>query len=85
MQPSTKKPSDRSGAGASGLQVIAVFEAAKGLLVLFAGFGVLSMIHRIKVGMLSVNIGIVLYMGTALWRSQHGYRDFGNSVAVPRP
>jgi uncharacterized membrane protein (DUF2068 family) len=175
MQSSTKKPSDRAGAGARGLRVIAVFEAAKGLLVLFAGFGLLSMIHQnlqgladnlvrhfhlnpssryphifmeaaagltdvrlwllamlafgyaalrlveawgiwrdrqwakwlavavggiylplelyelfhgvsgIKVGMLSVNIGIVLYMGTALWHSQHGCRDFGNSVAVPRP
>lgn len=30
----------------SGLRVVSLFEAAKGLLVLFAGFGVLAFIHR---------------------------------------
>ena len=29
-----------------GLRLVAVFEAAKGLLVLLAGFGLLSMLHR---------------------------------------
>jgi uncharacterized membrane protein (DUF2068 family) len=32
--------------GKSGLHVVAIFEAAKGLLVLFAGFGVLAYIHK---------------------------------------
>ena len=32
--------------GALGLRTVAVFEAAKGLLVLVAGFGLLSLLHR---------------------------------------
>ena len=30
----------------SGLRIVALFEAAKGLLVLLAGFGLLSVVHR---------------------------------------
>ena len=36
----------RSVQGAAGVRAVAVFEAAKGLLVLVAGFGLLSLVHR---------------------------------------
>lgn len=36
----------RKGAHARGLHIVALFEGAKGLLVLLAGFGLLSFIHK---------------------------------------
>ena len=33
-------------AGAMGVRTVAIFEGAKGLIVLVAGFGLLSLIHR---------------------------------------
>jgi uncharacterized membrane protein (DUF2068 family) len=36
----------RAAQGAAGVRAVAVFEAAKGLLVLVAGFGLLSLVHR---------------------------------------
>lgn len=36
----------KAGAGPAGVRVVAVFEAAKGALVLLVGFGLLSFIHQ---------------------------------------
>lgn len=36
----------KSAPGAAGVRAVAVFEAAKGLLVLVAGFGLASLVHR---------------------------------------
>ena len=36
----------RAAQGSAGVRAVAVFEAAKGLLVLVAGFGLLSLVHR---------------------------------------
>ena len=48
-----------------GLRTVAVFEAAKGLLVLAAGLGLLSLLHHattLKAVVLLVNVAIVGYV-----------------------
>ena len=43
----THRPDDRAARlGAVGVRSVAIFEGAKGLIVLAAGFGLLSLIHR---------------------------------------
>jgi uncharacterized membrane protein (DUF2068 family) len=41
-----ERQDDRSAPLASGVRVVAVFEAAKGALILLAGFGLLSLFHH---------------------------------------
>ena len=46
MKKRFSKPHQSKRAGLAGLKVAAIFEAAKGLLVLVAGFGLLTFIHK---------------------------------------
>jgi uncharacterized membrane protein (DUF2068 family) len=46
MSPSRSRKHPRTNPHARGLHVVALFEGAKGLLVLIAGFGLLSFIHK---------------------------------------
>lgn len=43
---STSEPATRAVPATAGLRTVAMFEAAKGALVLLAGFGVFALIHR---------------------------------------
>jgi uncharacterized membrane protein (DUF2068 family) len=46
MATKTRKQQDKTPPHAGGLHVVALFEGAKGVLVLLAGFGLLSYVHK---------------------------------------